>query len=96
MKVLKEGSGQCGWSTQATCTGRGNGNGGCGATLLVEQTDMYMTEINSYDGSRDKFTTFKCCQCGVETDQEVPSNIKQQLVDKKTFFQQLVDNSSKP
>ena len=36
MKVLQPGRPQQGWSTEATCTGKGNGDGGCGARLLVD------------------------------------------------------------
>ena len=68
MKVLKPGREQKGWSTEATCTGKGNGGGGCGATLLVEEEDIYQTAHHSYDGSSDYFNTFRCVSCGVETD----------------------------
>lgn len=43
MKIIKEGRKQTGWSKELTCTGKGNGGGGCGAVLLVEQTDLYNT-----------------------------------------------------
>lgn len=33
VEVLKKGSG---WSLEETCTGKGNGNGGCGSLLKVE------------------------------------------------------------
>ena len=41
MKVLKKGNGQKGWTKEFTCSGAGNGNGGCGAELLVDG-DYYM------------------------------------------------------
>jgi len=76
MKVIKKGRDQKGWSTEATCTGSGNGGGGCGAVLLVEASDIFTTHSNHYDGSRDSYRTFKCCECGVLTDIEgVPSNV---------------------
>ena len=68
MKVLKKGTGQKGWSTKATCTGSGNGGGGCGAQLLIEEPDLFQTAHHCYDGSSDYFTTFKCVDCGVLTD----------------------------
>lgn len=40
MKVLRPGRKQKGWSTEAECTGLGNGGGGCGAKLLVEEDDV--------------------------------------------------------
>lgn len=75
MKVIKEGSGQRGWSTEATCTGAGNGKGGCGAVLLVEAPDIFSTYSHARDEST-QYKTFKCCQCGVLTDLKgVPSHV---------------------
>jgi hypothetical protein len=73
MKVLKKGRKQKGWSVEKTCTGKGNGLGGCGALLLVEENDLYETGEGG-DGP-DYARTFKCSECGVETDfdlKEVP------------------------
>ena len=67
MKVIKPGREQKGWSQEFTCTGNGNGGGGCGAVLLIEEDDLYYTE-NSFMGETNRYTTFKCCACGVETD----------------------------
>lgn len=77
MKVLKPGRPQRGWTTEATCTGNGNGGGGCGAYLLVEQADIYRTTSSSRD-EIDNYATFKCPECGVETDlpeSTVPSHV---------------------
>ncbi len=68
MKLIKEGRKQTGWAGEFSCTGVGNGNGGCGAILLVEQRDLFLTVQSSFDGSHDDFVTFKCSQCGVLTD----------------------------
>jgi hypothetical protein len=76
MKIIKKGRPQKGWAGKFQCTGEGNGLGGCGAVLLVEEGDLYQTSSSSYDGSCDYFTTFKCACCGVETDVEVPSSVK--------------------
>lgn len=76
MKVLKEGPG---WSLKQTCTGKGNGGGGCEATLFVEKNDIYMTSRSFIDGSSDYYYTFRCPRCQVETDIEkrlVPSSIQ--------------------
>jgi len=73
MKVLKKGTGQKGWSMRATCTGAGNKGGGCGAELLVEQDDVFLTYSHHYDGSSEVYRTFKCSQCTVLTD--IPSSI---------------------
>jgi hypothetical protein len=75
MRVLKKGREQKGWATEATCTGKGNGNGGCGALLLVEQGDLFHTYRCARDET-DTFTTFRCCECGVLTDIDVPSHIQ--------------------
>lgn len=77
MKVLKKGRPQKGWSQEFTCTGKGNGGGGCGATLLVSEGDLYTTSSHHYDGSSDYYTTFSCGACGVETDVDnVPSSVR--------------------
>ena len=86
MKVLKPGREQKGWSMEATCTGRGNGEGGCGAELLVEEDDIYRTVSGHYDGSTDYYETFKCSECGVETDFKtgiVPSKVVDKILKKK-------------
>ena len=76
MKIIKKGRQQDGWSKEFVCTGKGNGDGGCGAKLLVSETDLYETVSGHYDGSTDYFTTFACPACGVETDVEVLSSVK--------------------
>ena len=68
MKVLKKGRPQKGWSSEFSCTGKGNGNGGCGAKLLVSEYDLYRTASSHYDGSTDSYITFKCPCCTVLTD----------------------------
>jgi hypothetical protein len=84
MKVIQKGREQKGWSTEATCTGVGNGGGGCGAVLFVEQPDMYKTYRHSYDGDKETFVTFECIECGIETDiPNVPYQIISKIKDKK-------------
>jgi hypothetical protein len=68
MKVIKKGRAQKGWAKEYECTGMGNGGGGCGAILLVEEADLYRTSSCDYTGDCDYFTTFRCGQCGVQTD----------------------------
>lgn len=68
MKVVSSGDGRKGWAKEFKCTGAGNGNGGCGAILLVERGDIYKTHSSDYGGGRDSYDTFKCPQCGNETD----------------------------
>jgi len=57
MKVLEKGRG---WSLKQVCTGKGNGNGGCGAKLLIERGDIYVTHSYDYGGGHERFFTFKC------------------------------------
>ena len=75
MEVIKPGRPQKGWSKEFTCSGDGNGGGGCGAVLLVSQYDIYETGSSHYDGSNDYFNTFRCDSCGVETDVKLPCQI---------------------
>lgn len=85
MKILKRGRKQKGWSTKATCTGLGNGNGGCGAELLVERDDLFRTESHARDETTT-YTTFKCKACGVLTDlEDVPYEVQGGLPSKKSW-----------
>ncbi len=68
MKVIKKGRAQKGWAKAYTCSGAGNGGGGCGAKLLVEHSDLYITGSHHYDGSSEYYTTFTCPECHVMTD----------------------------
>lgn len=70
MKVIKKGREQKGWTKKFTCTGKGNGGGGCGAVLLVSKDDFYRTSSHYYDGGSDYYDTFMCPCCKVETDAE--------------------------
>mgnify|MGYP006865163994 CR=1 FL=1 len=70
MKVIKPGRQQTGWSKKYTCTGKGNGGGGCKAKLLVCEPDLYITFTSCFRESPDRHVTFTCIACGVETDIE--------------------------
>lgn len=78
MKILSPGREQTGWAVEVECTGSGNGGGGCGALLLVEQADLYLTYRHCLYET-DRFVTFTCAQCQVQTDlnekQRPPNNI---------------------
>lgn len=67
MKVVKQGRPQTGWAKEFTCTGGGNGGGGCGAELLVEEGDLFRTQSSARDETTTH-TTFRCPECGVNTD----------------------------
>lgn len=83
MKILERGPG---WSITQLCTGKGNGDGGCQAKLLVEKEDVYLTSHTDLAGDTDYFYTFRCPICGIETDipeKDVPVSIKRGLLDSK-------------
>lgn len=85
MKVLKKGKP---WSIKRTCTGAGNGDGGCGAKLEVEAQDLYSTESHSYDGSSESYVTFRCVLCKTETDVDedrIPSQVCDNLPEKSAW-----------
>lgn len=67
MRILEKGRTQTGWAMEYLCTGAGNGLGGCGSKLLVEQDDLFRT-TSSCMGEVDIHYTFKCTICGVLTD----------------------------
>lgn len=84
MKILKPGRVQAGPSAERVCTGQGNGKGGCGATLLVEEADIYATYASYMGRDEEWFATFKCPCCGVETDiprADVPPRIWRAIID---------------
>lgn len=82
MKVLEKGNPN-GWEIQYYCTGQGNGDGGCEAKLLVSEADIYLTKA-IYRGETEYYFTFKCPECGVETDipkNNIPQRITRKLLD---------------
>lgn len=78
MKIIKPGSGARGWSKKVTCTGGGNGGGGCKAVLEVDESDLYETE-SSARGETTTYTTFMCAACGVETDIDAPYEVQARI-----------------
>lgn len=85
MKVLEEAQG---WSIEQFCTGKGNGNGGCGSKLLVEKNDIYLTSHTDLTGDTEYFYTFCCPVCGIETDipsENLPISIKNNLLNYKGY-----------
>jgi len=71
MRVIEKGREQKGWSKECKCTGKGNGDGGCGAKLLVERGDLFVT-TNTCRDETDYYLTFRCSECEVLTD--IPEN----------------------
>ena len=85
MKLIRPGRDQKGWSKEFVCTGDGNGNGGCGAVLLVEEDDIFRTS-SCHQGEVDQFHTFRCCACGVDTDIEVPVRVASKAPSKSIWL----------
>ncbi len=67
MKVLKQGRTEKKWSVESICTGAGNERDGCGAKLLVDEGDVYLT-YNASIMRHQEYVTFRCPECGFETD----------------------------
>lgn len=89
MQIVEPGRQQKGWAIETKCTGCGNGGGGCGALLRIEQGDLYRTSSAHYDGS-DHYVTFTCGACGVESDltwATVPSAVRETLPSKSAWLE---------
>jgi Zn finger protein HypA/HybF involved in hydrogenase expression len=80
MKILEHGNGKTEWNFESICTGSGNNTWGCGAKLLVEESDLYFTYSSHYDGSNEAYVTFRCPECGQQTDVKgIPNNVIQRM-----------------
>jgi hypothetical protein len=85
MKVLKPGV-TVDWSAELACTGNGNGGGGCGAVLLVEEADLFLTSAETFHFTSPRYVTFRCVICGTESDVEhVPERVLQRLPNKAAW-----------
>ena len=82
MKVLEHGNPN-GWEIEQKCTGAGNGDGGCGARLLVAEDDLFITSHTDYGGDTDYYYTFTCPDCGRKTD--IPTKNIPHAVQDKVF-----------
>jgi hypothetical protein len=81
VKLLKRGWKQQGWAMERTCSGAGYGGGGCGALLLVEEGDLFLTESHVRDETTT-YITFVCSECGVRTDINnavIPAHVRAKL-----------------
>jgi len=70
MKVIKKGKTpeERAWKREFDCTGYGNGNRGCGAVLEVQEDDIFTTYRSSMGRWECNFLTFRCPECGANTD----------------------------
>ncbi len=77
MKVIKVGVvDNQEWKKELICSGRGNGECGCGSTLLVDRGDLFRTEFGikgkvrliTSESKYDTYVTFRCPVCGINTD----------------------------
>jgi hypothetical protein len=88
MKVIKKGRSKKNWAIEHICTGKGNNDGGCGATLLVELTDLFHTHMSfmSLIGRNEEyFPTFECPICNVLTDIHHSIDIPRRIKDLPTY-----------
>jgi hypothetical protein len=94
MKTIKKGREQKGWAKEFECTGNGNGGNGCGAILLVEESDVkYTGSHHSYgDSSPDHYYGFVCQECGCVTDFKNNSDVPSRIINK---IERVVDPSIK-
>ena len=69
MKLIQKGRDQKTPAKELECTGKGNGGNGCGAILLVEETDVFATTSQARDETTH-YTTFQCSECNDWTDIE--------------------------
>lgn len=69
VKVIKKGRPQRGWAKQITCTGKGHGRGGCGAVLMVEESDLRRSvdARGRRETDEDVIVYFVCSECGVKS-----------------------------
>lgn len=77
MKVLEKGNESKGFETEQICTGKGNGDGGCNARLLVGENDIFVTASDIYTLQTFYFT-FKCPECKTQTDIK-PANLPEKV-----------------
>jgi hypothetical protein len=56
------------WTGEFECTGRGNGNHGCGAKLEIQHSDLFGTYNSCMGRDETWFVTFMCPCCGAMTD----------------------------
>lgn len=69
------------WEIEKKCTGYGFKEKGCGARLLISESDI-ITEIS---GFQDIYFSFKCPCCGSFTDipeSDIDSRVRKKLVAK--------------
>lgn len=75
------------WSVQILCSGKGNNKIGCGAVLLVEESDLFnSTRVIEHDHVVMQ-TSFCCTECKAHTDiDNVPTEIFNRLPSKREFL----------
>lgn len=86
MRVLKR-KNPTGWEVEKVCTGenRGYGDGGCGALLAVEETDVHIfSDFGHLVDGDPRFFGFICPECGKCTgipEEELPESVKNRAWD---------------
>lgn len=84
MKVLEKCSSD-NWKVECRCTGKGNGDRGCGEKILVTKRDIYVTSRGYYKSSKVYYYTFRCPKCDRNTnilEKDIPKDIKDKAMEK--------------
>ena len=56
------------WKIEAICTGHGNDDKGCGAKLVINENDIFVTAHFGSVCETEFFFSFRCPKCGKLTD----------------------------
>ena len=73
-----------GWETKQRCTGKGNGERGCGEQILVTKDDIDVTSRGYYKSCKEYYYTFRCPKCGRNTNisgKYIPEDIKNRAME---------------
>jgi len=83
MKVIQSGNPAGAWSKEYSCTGLGNGNGGCGAILEVNGNDIMHTYYTIMGREECHCFTIECPECKTWTDlieSDIPVAIRSKIL----------------
>jgi len=67
VKMIHKGNKKPGVLGEYKCTGKGKIDHGCGATLEIEESDLYQTAAKDLMGTTHYYITFECPACQTET-----------------------------
>ncbi len=82
MKILEYGN-KASWETKQKCDANGWEGLGCGAKLLIDAEDIFISERIFIDGSSENYFTFTCPVCGQNSDickSEIPEKVRSYIL----------------